>query len=64
MGGDAALLAYRRNSHKKPESKRHVCSSRSRWGNSVEMYPKETGSESMDWMNMTQESDMWPADIP
>ena len=46
---------------KPPEGKRPLGRLRSRWKNNIKMDLQEVGRESMDWINVAQDSDRWRA---
>ena len=45
----------------KPERKRPLGKTRSRWEENIKMYLQEVGCGGMDWMDMDQDRDRWRA---
>jgi hypothetical protein len=45
----------------KPEGKRPLRSSRSRWVDNIKMYLREIKWGSMDWIDLAQDRDQWRA---
>ena len=45
----------------KPEGKRPLGKPRRRWENNIKMDLQEVGCGDMDWIDMVQDKDRWPA---
>jgi len=45
----------------KPEGKRPLGKPRRRWEDNIKMNPKELGCVGMDWIELVQDRDRWPA---
>jgi hypothetical protein len=45
----------------KPEGKRPLGRSRSRWVNNIKMNVREIGWDGMDWIDLAQDRDQWRA---
>ena len=65
MGGHVAHMGDRRGAYRvlvgKPEGKRPLGRHRCRWEDNIKMDLQEVECGGMDWIELTQDRDSWPA---
>ena len=65
MGGHVARMGQRRGVYRvlvgKPEGKRPLGRPRRRWKDNIKMDLQEVGCGGMDWIELAQDRERWPA---